>query len=87
MDADAEFYAWVWGGEYGEGQWIMLDIDEENHCFYLNNIDVNATGFIIVRMNPNPEGEIEVPSWEAKWNQTADMSFPEVGLIIHFTIL
>ena len=85
---DAVFYAWVWGGNHGEGEWIELDIDRDNHCFYLNNIDVNATGFKVVRMNPNPEGEIEVPSWEAKWNESPEnLSFPTVGLKIHFDIL
>ena len=63
-----------------------LDVDAENHRLYFYNVDVNATGFIVVRMNPNPDGEIEVPSWDAKWNQSGDLSFPEVGLTIHFTV-
>ena len=83
---DAVFYAWVWGGEYGEGEWVSLDIDAENHRLVFYNVDVNATGFVVVRMNPNPDGEIEVPSWDAKWNQSGDLSFPEVGLTIHFTV-
>ena len=81
--ANAKFYAWVWGGEYGAGQWIELSVDETNHCFYLENIDVNATGFKIVRMSPEAE-----PSFDTAWNKSAsDISFPEVGLTISFTIL
>ena len=85
---EAVFYAWVWGGTHGEGEWIEIDVDRDNHCFYLNNIDANATGFKVVRMNPNPDGEIEVPSWDAKWNESPEnLSFPTVGLKIHFDIL
>ena len=91
MADDAVFYAWVWGGVYSEGEktgeWIQLRVDKDNHCFYLDDVSVSAEHLIIVRMNPNPDGEIEVPSWEAKWNQTGDIDFPEVGLTISFSIL
>ena len=83
VDSDAKFFAWVWGGSYGDGEWIELEIDEENHCFYLADIDVNATGFKIVRMAPDAE-----PDFATAWNQTAnDQSFPELGLKIYFSIL
>ena len=82
-DADAEFWAWVWGGDYGDGQWIQLTVDDENHCLYLENINVSATGFKIVRMSPGAE-----PSFDTAWNQSAnDIDFPAVSLRINFNIL
>ena len=85
----AKFYAWVWGGNYGEnGHWVELEINSEKHCFYLRDIDATAEHYIIARMNPSYE--IEPSTWnnDAIWNKTdGNSDFPEVGLILHVDIL
>ena len=84
MADDPVFYAYVWGGDYAEPQWIRLDVDEENHCFYLNDVSVTAEHFIVVRMNPACEEEENEPGWSFKWNQTDDLNFPSIGLRCSF---
>ena len=72
---DAVIWAWVWGGNYGEGQWVECSLDvegEENERTYTitMNVDSTAKGCILVRFDP--EGEIGMDS-EGKWNQTDDI--------------
>ena len=71
FDGGAIFYAYVWGGVYGEYEWIPVSYDDANGCFYLENIDDSATGLIIVRMDPAGEDN---PNWSYKWNQTDDIN-------------
>ena len=74
FNADAAFYAYVWGGIYGEYTWIEINYDEVEDCFYLDNIDDSATGLIIVRMDPNGKDEEGwQPDWSHAWNQTNDI--------------
>ena len=80
---NALIYAYVWGGEYDSGRFILLTYDEENECYVLADIDLSAEGFKIVRINPRAEE----PSWDegVLWNQTGDMDFPEIGGDAHFS--
>ena len=84
----AKFYAWVWGGDYGTGQWIALTYDNETSSFTLNNILDGAEGFKVVRFNPAAEGIPYFPeNYEGIiWNDTIDYSFSDYGndIEIHF---
>ena len=83
-NGDPVFYAWVWGGSYGEGQWIELGVDEENHCFYLENIDLTAEHFIVVAMNPECLEDGNEVGWTYKLHQTNDLDFPAYALRVRF---
>ena len=75
---DAVFYAWVWGGEYGEGEWIELTYNDQTHSFALYDILDGATGFKVVRFNPDAEGIPYFPGEGVEgviWNDTIDYSF------------
>ena len=84
----AKFYAWVWGGDYGEGQWIPLTYDNETSSFTLNDILDGAEGFKVVRFNPAAEGIPYFPenSEGIIWNETIDYSFSDYcnDIDIHF---
>lgn len=72
----AVFYAWVWGGDYGAGQWIELTYDDQAHCLTMYEILDGATGFKVVRFNPDAEG---IPCFTEDrtiiWNDTGDYTF------------
>ena len=85
-NANAVVYAYVWGGVYSDGQsgeWIELEFDENNTAI-LANIDASATGFKIVRMNPDGN----IPSFDqgTVWNETGDINFPQANSTIHFRL-
>lgn len=88
-DGEAEFYAWVWGGTYGSGQWVRIDVDEvevETDVYeYVFKLYVNtsALGCKIVRVNPSNEinwdeagNEVFDLGDDIIWNVTNDISFP-----------
>ena len=70
-DADgAVFYVWIFGGEVeGTGQWVAATLSGNAATF---TTDVEFESAVLVRMNPNAS---EVPSWDAKWNQTNNLTF------------
>lgn len=86
LAGEAVFYVWVWGGSYGDGQWIEAFYDEGTHSFFLaESIDIKATGMKIVRMNPNAEN---VPSFdkETVWNETDNIYFSGINTVtVHFS--
>ncbi len=57
---NAVWYAWTWRNG-SEGKWVKLPCTS-------NDLESNVN---FVRMNPKAS---EVPSWGAKWNQTADLT-------------
>ena len=65
LNDDAAIYAWVWGGNYGEGQWVRCDTytgdDGEGTpvVFIYLSVDDSATGCILVRFNPVVENDFE----------------------------
>ena len=74
-DDGCQIFAWVWGGDYGNGQWLQ--------CNYTSTTSVeislsnNATGMLLVRC---VSGTI-TPSWDVSgnnagriYNQTEDIS-------------
>ncbi|MBO7614950.1 MAG: Ig-like domain-containing protein [Bacilli bacterium] len=70
-DADgAVFYVWIFGGEVeGNGQWVAATLSGNTVTF---TTDVEFESAVLVRMDPNAS---EVPSWDAKWNKTNDLTF------------
>lgn len=66
----AWFAIWAWGG--GD-QWVTLD--EVNSNLYTFTLPAGTTGFLFVRLNPTAS----TPSWDAKWNQTKDLTPPTGG--------
>ena len=90
-DRYAVFYAWVWGGthssgEHPDGEWksvVKQSNAEYNKRFELNEIDADAVGMKIVRMDPNGAN---VPSFDAKWNETDDINLIDNnGATINFS--
>ncbi len=83
---NAKFYAWIWGGEYGEGQWIELNLEEENDqkYFALYNINDNANGMKIVRFAENSR-----IAWEGDgvtiYNQTGDIALNNNTTVFNIT--
>jgi hypothetical protein len=74
-DAGCQIFAWVWGGDYGNGQWI--------ECTYTSatsleiNLDKSATGMLLVRCVAGTT----TPNWDVTgnnkgriYNQTEDIS-------------
>ena len=82
----AVFYAWVWGGEYGEGDWVELEYDDQTHSFRLLYVPDGAVGFLVVRFNPDAEG---IPGFTDDntviWNRTGDYYFAGSGNDIHIS--
>ena len=70
-DADgAVFYVWIFGGEVeGNGLWVAATLSGNTVTF---TTDVEFESAVLVRMDPNAS---EVPSWDAKWNKTNDLTF------------
>ena len=48
---DAQVYAWVWGGNYGDGDWVEVQKEEgeDGTVRYFVEVDNTATNMIIVR--------------------------------------
>ena len=63
VSKNAIFKIWAWGGEYGGGAWIDVDVEESGY-FTAFSFDIyeNVTGFKILRCKP----ETEFPDvWDA----------------------
>ena len=71
--AEAKVYAWVWGGEYEDGQWVEItkDGDLGGKVTLMND----AAGIKMGRFTP--ETAIADADWESPnlWNQTDDINF------------
>ena len=68
---------WAWGGTYGDGQWVDVELDEENNIASFE-LASDCTGFKIVRINPEYR-DLEDENWSwrtAVWNETGNMSIP-----------
>lgn len=65
---NAIVYAWVWGGSYGEGQWILCSNKYSKVTFTL---DSEPTAFKIVRYPPT----ISSPNWDSKWNESSNIQY------------
>ena len=61
-DGDVLLYAWIVGGEYGEGQWVELSCYENNQEYYLYGIDDDAEEIVIVRLSEDPTAEDDLDS-------------------------
>ncbi|MBR0294652.1 MAG: hypothetical protein IJQ67_01945, partial [Bacilli bacterium] len=67
----------AWGGEYGDGQWI--DVSIEDGVLYFS-LYANCDGFKIVRFNPTAKDIIPTEGgWPEElnahiWNQTGDIA-------------
>ena len=77
-DNDCQIFAWVWGGEYGNGAWLK--------CTYLTDtslkvmLDGTGTGMLLVRCVAGTT----VPDWKVKgdnpgriYNQSGDITLKE----------
>ena len=96
-DADAEFYAWIWGPSES-GRWIQLNVakDElDNPAFlYVDELPEDITGMKILRVNPNAEYEdkpevdsnVYPSSFEegVVWNETGDIDLTGYNSNIEF---
>ncbi len=49
------FFVWIWGGDYGDGQWIEIYYDDYESAFLLEDIDDKAEGMVIARLSDYPE--------------------------------
>ena len=73
---NAKFAVWAWGGEYDEGAWIEVQtsIDESTQkCVISFELYRNASGFEIVRLNPNADIHDPNFDWDDEntvWNVT-----------------
>ena len=76
-EAGAIVKVWAWGGTYGDGQWVDVELDEENNIASFE-LASDCTGFKIVRINPEYR-DLEDENWSwrtAVWNETGNMSIP-----------
>lgn len=68
----AVFYIWIFGGDVqGDGQWISTPAMFSNGTITFST-NVNFEFAVLVRMNP---ANANLPSWDAKWNQSSDLQF------------
>ena len=73
---NAVLYAWVWGGEYGEGQWVKATGSGTTINLTIKN---DAKGFLFVRCSQGTT----TPDWAIRsgdaagriYNQTGDVNF------------
>lgn len=68
-------FAWVWGGNYGNGQWIPCEFTSTTSLTI--KLDGSATGMLLARCAPNTT----LPDWSNKtdspgrvYNQTGDIT-------------
>ena len=67
------YYLWIWGGDYGGGQWVRCSNQDNNsNVVTFKDISSNASAFNVVRIDGSKDGS---PSWDAKWNQSSDFTF------------
>ena len=82
---DPDFYAWVWGGSYGVGKWVKVDVEEDEGVYtYTLNVDSSARGCIIVRVDSDNRVDWdnagnEVFDLDIVWNKTADIMLLREG--------
>ena len=82
LDSGAVFKVWAWGGEYGEGEWLDVNVqgnDRHRRAEFTFEAFSNAEGLKIVRLNPSITELEEFPStWDATvnsyvWNETGNL--------------
>lgn len=81
---DAELYAFVMGGTYGGGEFILLTVlDQDEKLFSLDGIDDSAVSINIVRFVDEDN-----PGWDSlKWyNQTDDINIRSNAEEVTFTL-
>ena len=67
------YYLWILGGDYGGGQWVRCSNQDNNsNVVTFKDISSNASAFNVVRIDGSKDGS---PSWDAKWNQSSDVTF------------
>ena len=71
-------FAWVWGGNYGNGQWVSCEFTSSTSLNLL--LDGSATGMLLARCAPGTT----TPDWNNKnhtpgrvYNQTSDIKLVE----------
>lgn len=62
----ASYYAYAWGGAYGEGEGMGAFIAVSAGSFTVNT---DATGMILLRLDPS-----KTAGWDAEWNRTEDIT-------------
>lgn len=74
-DDGCVIYAWVWGGNYGNGQWVACEFTSKTSLTLL--LDGSATGMLLARCAPGTT----TPDWNNKthsagrvYNQTEDIT-------------
>ena len=80
FEANACFKIWAWGGEYGEGAWVDVQVTEATKSFVFD-LYVNCAGFKIVRLNPDYNIADETWTWNQTtvWGETGDMTIASVS--------
>ena len=81
---DAVFYFYVWN-EDGTNDWVPMKRIEGTKSF-VASISSAWQNCNIVRMNPNPGEGVELPSWNAKWNQSDNLKLGGENSEIHFAL-
>ncbi|MCQ2350652.1 MAG: CotH kinase family protein [Paludibacteraceae bacterium] len=69
---NAWFATYAYNGT-DNNKWYKMEDNGDGH--YVANIDEDFTSVIFCRMNPAKEDL----SWDSKWNQTSDLTFPTNG--------
>ena len=68
-NADGAWYAiYYFNSNNNTNGWVKMEL-VEGHIYYSATVPAGNTNFIFVRLNP----EATEPSWDSKWNQTADI--------------
>ena len=80
FEANARFKIWAWGGEYGDGVWVDVQVAEATKSFVFD-LYVNCAGFKIVRLNPDYNIADETWTWNQTtvWGETGDMTIAGVS--------
>ena len=74
-EANAQIYAWVWGGNSAQNSGTWIECTYENGCLTFKSDIGEFTNVSIVRNDPaNPSGN---PSWDDAyiWNKSQELSF------------
>ena len=87
------FKAWVWGGEYGTGQWVDVQayyLEETGITALYCQIYESAEKMILVRFDPNTEVPMDWPDSlnSSIWNKTGEFDpFGELNEYDMVTVL
>ena len=68
-DAGAVQYVWIFDGTDGD-HWVNANFDSGTNSLTFSTV-WNFTKLITVRMDPS---HLDLPSWDAKWNKSKDLS-------------